>query len=377
MAATRKMPTAIALLLTTACWCLAGEVPLAAGQEPTEPSGLSWETSLEAAQRRAAESGRLVLVHFGAPWCAPCRRMEQVFSQPGFGRELDQHFVAVKLNRDHYPATARRLGVDAIPADVVLTPDGQVLHRMQGARSAERYIATLLAVVDEARRPDQAVAQDARNAANAQTNPPPVTTDAPGAPSPPNPDIARGTPRRPPRNTGTAWDDPASAQPPNAMAQATVAQGNASAAREQAPRPAKSRQTSAAPQRQAPPIRQEDLPPDSPPLALDGYCPVTLCLKKRWTIGDVRYGAVHRGRTYLFAGPQEQQEFLANPDRYSPVLKGHDPVLALDEHRLVPGERRYGLFCGGRIYLFSGEQTLQTFARNPQRYMAEAVQAQR
>lgn len=375
MAATRKM--AMALYFATACWCLAGAASSAAGQAPPESSGLTWETSLEAAQRRAAETGRLVLVHFGAPWCAPCRRMEQVFSQPGFGRELAQHYVAVKLNRDHYPATARRLGVEAIPADVVLSPDGQVLHRMQGARSSERYVAALLAVVDDARRANQAVAQAAPNA----TPPEPDSPSASDGPSrratqpDPSDTALQQAPPRPSRKTGSAWDSPVSSRP-NVVAQAPVDAADAGAAAQQPSRSTHTRQNSA-PQRRAPLIRQEDLPPDSPPLALDGYCPVTLCLKKRWTIGDVRYGAVHRGRTYLFAGPEEQQEFLANPDRFSPVLKGHDPVLALDEHRLVPGERRYGLFCGGRIYLFSGEQTLQTFVRNPQRYMAEAVQAQR
>jgi protein disulfide-isomerase len=371
---------AIALLLATTGWCRTG-LAQPTGQEPAEPSGLVWESSLEAAQRRAAETGRLVLVHFGAPWCAPCRRMEQAFSQPGFGRELNQHYVAVKLNRDHYPATARRLGVDAIPADVVLTPDGQILHRMQGARSADRYVAALLAVADDARRANDAVAHAAPDSTAPQP-PNPASATAPA--SPPSPRGTNGTAlnraQQPSsRQSGTAWDPPSTPQPPDAVAQAPGGRdvpADAPPTGRQPPRPSRNVAASTKNSR-SPVIRQEDLPPDSPPLALEGYCPVTLCLKKRWTIGDVRYGAVHRGRTYLFAGPEEQQEFLANPDRYSPVLKGHDPVLALDEHRLVPGERRYGLFCGGRIYLFCCEQTLQTFARNPQRYMAEAVQALR
>lgn len=378
MAATWKGPTALAILLAAACYGLANGAAPPAGQEPAEAGGLAWETSLEAAQRRAAESGRLVLVHFGAPWCAPCRRMEQVFSQPGFGRELAQHYVAVKLNRDHYPATARRLGVDAIPADVVLAPDGQVLHRMQGAQPAERYVATLLAVVDELQAPNDAVAQ-ATPPSSAPQAPRPARSTGPAAPTAPPTDSATAPRRpqpRPSRQTGTAWDPPPAVPPQDVVAQAPAAPGKNNGARKQAPAPANN-PPSATAQRPNPVIRQEDLPPDSPPLALDGYCPVTLCLNKRWAIGDVRYGAVHRGRTYLFVGPEEQQEFLSSPDRYSPVLKGHDPVLALDEHRLVPGERRYGLFCGGRIYLFSSEQSLQKFARNPQRYMAEAVQAQR
>jgi len=362
MDAARTRQLAIALFMAAACWEVLPISPHAWSQPPAEPSGLRWESNLEAAQHQAAESGRLVLVHFGAPWCAPCRRMEQVFSQPGFGRELAEHFVAVKLNRDHHPATARRLGVDAIPADVVLAPDGRVLHRMQGARTADRYIAALLAVADDHNRQTEAFVQ----------TPPQDAT-------PPSDQLAasRPTPPRASRRTGTAWDSPPDTAAQQQMPQAPDSPADAPPARRQAAQAERDRQPTQQPSQRHSVIRQEDLPPDSPPLALDGYCPVTLCLNKRWAIGDVRYGAVHRGRTYLFAGPQEQQEFLTNPDRYSPVLKGNDPVLALDEHRLVPGERRYGLFCAGRIYLFSSEKTLQTFARNPQRYLAEAVQAQR
>jgi YHS domain-containing protein len=112
-------------------------------------------------------------------------------------------------------------------------------------------------------------------------------------------------------------------------------------------------------------------------VALEGYCAVTLCEKRSWTPGDVRYGAIHRGRTYLFQSPAEQQRFLANPDRYSPVISGNDPVVALDEGRAVPGTRRYGLFYENRVYLFSSEESLARFSRAPNRYAAEIIQAMR
>ena len=80
-----------------------------------------------------------------------------------------------------------------------------------------------------------------------------------------------------------------------------------------------------------------DLPPGAPPLGLDGCCPVTLVEQKRWAKGDTQWGAIHRGRTYLFASSEAQRRFLANPDAYSPVIEGNDPVLALDNRQLVPG----------------------------------------
>jgi protein disulfide-isomerase len=77
--------------------------------------------------------------------------------------------------------------------------------------------------------------------------------------------------------------------------------------------------------------------------------------------GDPRYGVVHRGRTYLFSGPLEQQEFLRDPDRYSPVMGGNDPVLFFDAGQQVAGVREHGRFIGDRVYLFANQQTLAKF----------------
>ncbi len=125
------------------------------------------------------------------------------------------------------------------------------------------------------------------------------------------------------------------------------------------------------------PRPQFQLPPGSPPLGMEGYCPVTLVNQKRWVQGDSRWGAVHRGRTYLFTGPEEQKHFLASPDSFSPVMSGNDPVMAADQRQVVPGTRTHGVFYGNRIYLFSSEASLQQFNQNPRRYAAESLQAMR
>jgi protein disulfide-isomerase len=110
-------------------------------------------------------------------------------------------------------------------------------------------------------------------------------------------------------------------------------------------------------------------------LGLDGYCPVVLSEKEQWVKGDPRYGVIHRGRTYLFAGPDEAKRFFVNPDRYAPVLAGIDVVVAVEENRQVPGKRDYGAWYEGRIYLFAGEVTYRKFDLEPGRYAAAAMQA--
>lgn len=108
--------------------------------------------------------------------------------------------------------------------------------------------------------------------------------------------------------------------------------------------------------------------PTSYPVGLDGYCPVTLAEQASWTEGRAQWGVQHRGRTYLFAGANEQQRFLANPDRYAPALSGDDPVVAFEAGKQIPGQRRYGVTYQARIYLFSSLETRSRFAANPQAY---------
>jgi YHS domain-containing protein len=110
-------------------------------------------------------------------------------------------------------------------------------------------------------------------------------------------------------------------------------------------------------------------------LALDGYCPITLVEKQQWVKGDTRWGATHRGRTYLFAGSEEQQRFLADPDRYAPMISGNDVVQALEKGKAVPGMREHGVSYNGHIFLFADEASLQKFTTNPTYYSNRALEA--
>ena len=119
------------------------------------------------------------------------------------------------------------------------------------------------------------------------------------------------------------------------------------------------------------------VPAINPPLGLDGYCPVVLSERQQWALGDRRWGAIHRGRTYLFTGPEEQRRFFTDPDRYAPAFSGNDVVLATEQGQPVPGSREHGVFFGNRVYLFSSEATLDKFARNPILYANQASGAVR
>ncbi len=129
----------------------------------------------------------------------------------------------------------------------------------------------------------------------------------------------------------------------------------------------------------APPVAAEVWPPKlpagTPELAFDGYCPVSLQEAQKWVRGKKTFGAIHRGRTYLFAGEGQRKKFLVTPDAFSPVFSGYDPVQILDENKQVTGIRKFGYEYRGAFYLFSSKETMARFASQPDRYSAGVRQA--
>ena len=402
---------------------------------------LKWQPNLETAQRLAAQSNRLILIHFGAPWCKPCTKLEQdVLSKPELAAALEPNFVCVKLNVDETPGTARMYGVSSIPTDVIITPTGKLVSAQPSAPTVNQYSAQMTQIADGHKKLQQgAYAQVRANAtvtpaiqtvANTTASatapvvqqgaysddryadyfknkpqtaagvPAPVGAPqqqfaaAPQVPVPNYPAQPSGAPAQQqttmPPQQAAAPPQQAAAPPYQPYAPQSPEQAKAQLPSFQYPAQPPAAQQSAAqppaaqPPAAQPPVQQRvatapavQLPAGSPPLGLDGNCPVQLIEQKRWVRGDVRFGAVHRGRTYLFTGVEEQNRFLANPDAFSPVISGNDPVLALDHAQEVAGRREHGVFFNNQIYLFSGEASLQRFNQNPNRYAGQVMQAMR
>lgn len=424
---------------------------------------IHWEPTLESAQRLAAQSDRLVLIQFWAQWCGVCKRMEsEVFTNQGTISVLSEKYVPVKVNADHFPATARRYGITALPTTVIATPDGRLVDMIRGKLETPQYIDQISRVAAEVekRRATEAVSASQNNHA-------PTGNTQKTNPAQPNQVAAAVPPAQPaPNMTGPASTPPTSYVPPTgyspqpagqvpsarpmAAAQPPFAnhqpnQPNAAAPADKQPTqynnppstygkapyqappspaygsqsppamPVKSPVVSNPPvaniaaQSQPPlnpnpyavnaavqppaynsqPPVMNNQPPvannqppvpinqpamaGNPQLCIDGFCPVTLCEKQSWVQGDVRWGAIHRGRTYLFTGPEEQKRFFADPDCYAPVGSGNDVVLAAEQGRAIPGMREHGVFFGSRIYLFASEESLLKFAEKPEVYANQVL----
>jgi YHS domain-containing protein/thioredoxin-related protein len=313
------------------------------GQQP-----IHWETSIESAKAAASHSNRLVLVFFCAGYCAPCHRMEnELRNQTGAVTTLETNYVPVKINTEYYPNTAKQFGVACVPTTVVIAPNAQgtILASFAEYMPVDQYLSKLSKVALETKQRNAGglvQIQASPAVGNAASGPPPAagpTSPVPSASPFSNPGANRG---------GSNINTPAAT---------AIANGPAVGPPRDLQRPADN-------------LKQRP----NPPIGLEGFCPVQLVEHSRWEPGNRAWGAIHRGRIYLFSGLDERTRFLANPDRYSPVSSGDDVVVLLDQGRPVPGNRVHGLQFEGHVYLFASEATLEKFHSNPRYYADRALE---
>ncbi len=89
----------------------------------------------EAIDKAAAED-KLVFIDFYTTWCLPCKLMdEDVFTDPEFGRYMNEHFVSLKVNAEQGNGVnlASLYAVQAYPTLLFVDTRGRVVGKKQGA----------------------------------------------------------------------------------------------------------------------------------------------------------------------------------------------------------------------------------------------------
>lgn len=122
----------LSLLLVTQVWGFVGKDKV-------------WRHSYVEAETEARQLGRPLLLHFHASWCGPCRQMDSdVLNTGDVKRVLLERVIGVKVDLDQHPELAEKYGVESIPADVVVSPEGKVLKKSVGFQQKDQYVASLL-----------------------------------------------------------------------------------------------------------------------------------------------------------------------------------------------------------------------------------------
>ncbi len=96
---------------------------------------ISWRPWGDDPFTEAKRSRRPILLDIGAAWCHWCHVMDEgTYSDPEVARLIEQHFIAVKVDRDEHPEVDRRYqrqvsaltGEGGWPLTAFLTPEGEV-----------------------------------------------------------------------------------------------------------------------------------------------------------------------------------------------------------------------------------------------------------
>lgn len=283
-----------------------------------------WYADFSSAQQVAKSSDRPILVHFGADWCAPCKRMErEVLHNPSFLSSLNRQVVPVKVDVDEDRSLARKYGIESVPTDLFLSPDGRVLGVMNGFRTADDYLQRVAAVENQFERQKElffALSDKGASlkATGSDTGPRFPTLEAPES-------------------------DPGRA----------VRSETAPAGQNERPTGPKLR----------PRVDGTVL------LGLKGYCPVSLYRDRKWVKGDPKYKWEHQGLTYFLATSEDWERFRMEAERYAPRLLGCDPVLYFDEGKAIPGSTSFAVYFDEVLYLFKTPETRARFRETPERYI--------
>jgi thioredoxin-like negative regulator of GroEL len=136
----RRAPVVIVAL------ALAVSSQAAPAKKAEEPGGIAWEKKLDAALAKGKAAGKPVLVDFWAEWCTWCHELDRTTYVDPKVVALAQSFVPVKVNtegsRAEVQATAR-YGIESLPTIEVLSPEGHLIHRMDGFQKPAAFVAQL------------------------------------------------------------------------------------------------------------------------------------------------------------------------------------------------------------------------------------------
>ncbi len=104
------------------------------------------------------------------------------------------------------------------------------------------------------------------------------------------------------------------------------------------------------------------------PLALDGKCSVCLGKMNQLVEGKAEFTSDYDGKTYRFPSAEQKKMFDADPAKFVPALGGDCVVCLVDMGQRVPGKAEFALVHKERLYLFPGQEQLNTFKNNPAKY---------
>jgi thiol-disulfide isomerase/thioredoxin len=109
-----------------------------------EMQGAKWYTSLSEAKTAAAASGRKIFVDFFATWCGPCKMLQaDVLETERFKDLASKKLVLLRIDVDAQPEVSAQFGITAMPTQMVLDSQGNVLNKIVGYGGPDMFYSFL------------------------------------------------------------------------------------------------------------------------------------------------------------------------------------------------------------------------------------------
>jgi outer membrane lipoprotein-sorting protein len=106
-----------------------------------EANAGKWFTDLNEAKKAARASGRKIFVDFMATWCGPCKLLDKnVFTTEKF-KKLGQKMVFLRIDVDAQENIASAYKIEAMPTQMLLNQDGEVLSSTVGYGGPEAFFS--------------------------------------------------------------------------------------------------------------------------------------------------------------------------------------------------------------------------------------------
>ncbi len=385
---------------------------------------IAWRTDYDRALGESKATGKLLLVNIHASWCIPCKKLNSTtLADPDLGAEIMQSCIPVSLDADQDAGVIRQWPITGFPTQLFLTPEGEVINTIVGHVPVATYQATLRksleSVASTRRQPGPAqlasINQPTPPSANPVSNPlPPSTAVASNA-------MNQGDFVAPIRNNGFASQNhpmpaPVATPPAVASSRPAIAPGGSSITSVLPGSPAPNGLAAAMPTPPAPittgPVPPAPAPPAPPavvttapavsrtqevrssvagsssvgdvrpcdasvPLALDGFCPVSMFKRSELIRGADDQCCVYKDRRYQFVSAPEREAFIQNPKKFLPSEEGYCVVTWAETHRRAQGSIEFPALFGDYLFLFANDDARQRFLQDPERYVDQTGRAHR
>ncbi|MFO7724019.1 MAG: YHS domain-containing (seleno)protein [Oceanipulchritudo sp.] len=95
-------------------------------------------------------------------------------------------------------------------------------------------------------------------------------------------------------------------------------------------------------------------------VAVSGYDPVAFFEDGKPSKGHAKHRVVYQGALYFFVSRENQETFVAKPEKFEPRFGGYCPV-SLAEESLKPGDPQNFRIVDGELYLLHDSEAAEEF----------------